>query len=99
MKNNLSANTILCQSNKVVSTNLDDEAVMMSIERGNYYGLDSVGNDIWQFLAEPKSFRELCCHIISKYSVEKTTCEKDIEEFLTEMISEELISISCNQLA
>jgi hypothetical protein len=93
VNNNFQADTLLRRSEKVVSTNLDQEVVMMSIERGSYYGLDHAGTDIWEYLAEPKTFQDLCSHLMSRYTVEKKMCESDVVEFLTQMLEEELIEI------
>lgn len=94
MENSVHSDTTFCQSHDVISTNLDGEAVIMSIENGNYYGLDHVGNDIWQLLAEPRSFQDIYCHMMDKYSVERSRCEEDIKEFLQQIANEKLVTIS-----
>lgn len=92
--NGIHANTVLCRNNEIVSTSLDNEAVMMCIEKGSYYGLDAIGNDVWQYLAEPRSFESVCDYLLNRYSVDKAVCEHDVEKFLRMMIGQELIEAS-----
>ena len=44
----LTLSSTVSQSLNQISAQLGDETVMMNIEKGNYYGLDSVGRKIWE---------------------------------------------------
>jgi hypothetical protein len=37
----------------IVAADMDGETVMMSIEAGEYFGLNDVGTFLWEFMAEP----------------------------------------------
>lgn len=91
VKNTIQNDALFCQSSNVVSAGLDQESVMMSIERGNYYGLDPVGTDIWDLLQEPRSFQDICEYLVNRYSVDNERCKKEVEEFLEQMLDEELV--------
>lgn len=94
MSSCIQADTVLSRRSEVVAADLDDELVMMSVEQGNYYGLDSIGKDIWGLLTKPKSFQDLCRGLMERYSVDEVVCEKDVKEFLKRMIDEGLMDAS-----
>ena len=85
--------TVVVQSREPVAVDMDDTVVMMSLERGKYYGLDKVGSRIWELLSEPRSVAELCATLESEFEVEAQTCARDVREFLTELAGEKLIRI------
>ena len=42
----ITTNTIISQIEEIVASDIDGETVMMSIENGEYYGLDDIGSRI-----------------------------------------------------
>jgi len=74
-----------------VSTNLEDEAVILHLRKGVYYGLNPVGARIWSFLQEPHSVGEIRDMILEEYDVAPQSCEQDILELLKELLSNGLI--------
>lgn len=67
------------------------ERVMMSIERGEYFGLGGVGGRIYDLLEQPRSLVQLAATIADEYAVEPAICRADIENFLGQMLSRGLI--------
>ena len=51
--------TIISRSPSVITAEVDGEVVMMSIEQGQYFGLDDIGSDIWKRLEQPCPFSAL----------------------------------------
>ena len=49
----ISQDSIVCWSNAPVATEVNDEVVLMNLERDRCYGLGSTGSDIWRRLASP----------------------------------------------
>jgi hypothetical protein len=85
--------TVVVQSREPVAVDMDDTVVMMSLERGKYYGLDKVGSRIWELLAEPRSVADLCSTLEAEFEVDAETCAADVRAFLTELAGEHLIRI------
>ena len=52
---NISSETVVVAVQDQVSTNLEDEAVILNLKDGVYYGLDPVGAWIWNLLQQPRS--------------------------------------------
>ena len=52
--------TTVVRASDVLASQVENELVMMDIERGMYYALNPVGADIWERLAEPQQVADLC---------------------------------------
>lgn len=83
--------SIVRQGSDPVCAEVDGEMVMMSIEKGNYYGLDGIGTRIWQLIAEPVSVSKLCEILLTEFAVDRETCEADVLKFLARMEERNLI--------
>ena len=68
-----------------LSTEVDGEAVIMNMESGAYFGLNSVTTDIWNILKEPISVQEVLDKIREVYDVEIAQCEEDTLPVLNQM--------------
>lgn len=55
----IALSSIVATSNDLVSSDLDGEVVMMSIDNGEYYGLDAVGSRVWALLERPQAVSDL----------------------------------------
>ena len=77
-----------------VSRTIEDEAVILGLAEGVYYGLDDVGARIWQLVQEPRSVREICDAIVQEYDVDRAQCEHDVVALLERLSEEKLIEVS-----
>ena len=87
----ITPDTIIQRNNEILTSDLDGEKVMMSIKRGEYYGLGKTGTFIWDNIDEPVKISDLVAMITEKYNVDKNQCFKDILPFITDLIEKELI--------
>lgn len=71
-----------------------DEAVILDLGSGVYYGLNSVGVDIWQWLQQPKTETEILNLVLAKYDVTQKQADLDIQSILKEMLKKGLIKIA-----
>ena len=79
-------------NNEVLSSKIDEEAILMSLEAESYFGLDPVGSRIWELLAEqPATTDELIGLLMQEYEVNETTCREHVEHFLDDMQANGLI--------
>lgn len=69
----------------LIGASIDDELVMMSVEKGQYYGLGGVAPRIWELLQKPHTFDQLVDRILEEFEVERSLCEKDMVGFLEKM--------------
>lgn len=76
-----------------LSSEVGSEAVILDVQSGTYYGLNETGNQIWQWLQQPKTFSELYKLILDEYDVPLEEALKDLESLLQEMVDTGLIEI------
>ncbi len=73
---------------------VDDEAVLLDLERGHYFGLDEIGTRIWGLLAEhstlPAVYRAL---LQDGYAVDEAELEHDLEGFVRELAAAGLLEL------
>lgn len=69
----------------IVSTDMDGERVMMSLDQGAYFGLGGIGGTIWDMLDQPRSIGELEAQVMAQYAVDAETCRTDVAAFLADM--------------
>ena len=91
--------TLVTQGDKQVATELDNTIVMMSVEQGKYYGLDSVGSRIWNLLEQPRRIMEVCAIIQDEFAVERETCERDVLEFIDRLVAVNLLKVVNESIA
>ena len=77
-----------------VTAKVDDEVVMMSMQQGEYYGLDSIGSRIWELFAKPNSVENIIETLMQEYDVDRKTCEKDVQEFIQKLVDKGLLKIA-----
>jgi hypothetical protein len=76
-----------------LSCALGDEAAILQMRSGVYYGLDPIGARLWTLLAEPRTVEDLRETLIAEYEVERARCEADLLALLENMHSKGLIEI------
>ena len=92
-KNPIGPDTVVAQIEELVSSNLDGETVMMSVENGKYYGMDAIGSRVWALIKQPRSVSELCDILLREFNVARERCEKDVLIFLNKLAEDNLIRI------
>lgn len=83
----------LIRVQKILSTELDQETVLMSIDAGAYYGMASTARTVWQILEKAQTFSELVDELVKEYSVSPETCAADLEPFLRLLEREGLLRV------
>ncbi|NOQ26733.1 MAG: lasso peptide biosynthesis PqqD family chaperone [Bacteroidales bacterium] len=90
-KIDINLHTVIQRKEEILASNLDGEKVMMSIEKGEYYGLGKTGTFIWDNIEESIKIADLIKLIIEKYNVDENQCFEDIVPFIKDLIEKELI--------
>lgn len=77
----------------VLSAIVDNEAVLMDVGSGSYYGLLETGRAIWQRLDEPVLVGDLCAALGREYSAPEGQLEADTIEYLNRLAASGLIAV------
>lgn len=74
-----------------VSSEIDGETVLMSIEKGKYYGMNDIGSRIWKLLAEPITFQDLHDTLVKEFEGDSEQIRIDTLHFLEGLKKEDLV--------
>jgi len=81
------------QNKKIIQSKIGEEVVMMDMDSGFYFGLNSVASAIWAKLEHEITFDDLVEELLKEYTVEKTLCENDTKELLEQFREKNIIRI------
>ena len=79
---------------QVMARKVGEETVVLNLESGIYFGLDSVGTRIWELLTEGNSFTEICDTMTEEFNVDRDTLEEDVKELVRTLKDKGLICIN-----
>ena len=78
----------------VVHRMVGDEAVLLQLDSGIYYGLDPVGSRIWELLAAHGSIRAVCETMVEEYDVAPAQVEQDVQRLVRELQAKGLVAVA-----
>jgi len=77
---------------QVMSRMVGDETVLLDLESGIYFGLDGVGQMIWESVAEGLSLAQAAANIVEEYDVEESQAQADVLEFASDLVERGLLA-------
>jgi hypothetical protein len=84
-------------SPKVIHETIDGETVIVNLDSGNYYSLDTVGADVWDCMGKNFTVHRIIDTIASRYTGERENIEMAIHQLIDEIQQENLIVINESQ--
>jgi hypothetical protein len=90
----ISEATVISRNAGVLTAEVDDEIVMMSIEQGRYFGLDDIGSDIWRRIEAPCSFAALVDGLVVDYDADRATIAADVQALLGRMAAQDVVRLT-----
>ncbi len=93
MSMELSLNSTVSIAQDVVSCDLVEEAAILNLKDGVYYGLNPVGARIWNLIQKPMKVNDILEVLVDEYDVEKDVCQSDLMELLKQLLDKELVKI------
>jgi hypothetical protein len=94
MKQAIDERTSIRRIPDLLETEVDGDVVALDVERGECYGLDAVGTDIWKLLAEDTSISEITDTLLEQYEIDRETCLREVSRIVSELQESELLVVS-----
>jgi hypothetical protein len=91
------ADSIVSWSSSAVATDVNDEVVLMNMERNRCYGLGATGSQIWRLLSSPIRVSDLVSKLQGEYDAPEGQIEVDVVSTLADLHSEGLVQIHTQQ--
>jgi hypothetical protein len=85
--------TVIVRDPDMIAADMDGDLVMMSIERGEYFGIGGVGTLVWELLEQPTTVDRLAAAVCEEFEVDAATCSKDLLGFVNELLTLGLVRI------
>lgn len=87
-------NQIVVQGKGNIVSEMGEEKVMLSIDKGKYYNLGEIGGEIWDLIRQPIKVKDLITSLMAIFDVKQSQCEEQVIAFLTGLNDEGLIVIT-----
>ena len=81
------------QNTEVIQSKIGEEVVMLDIETGFYFGLNSVASTIWELMKVEISFDALIDELMAQFDVDRALCETDTIELINEFLEKKIIRV------
>jgi len=88
----MNLDTTLTVPPHVMSRMVGDETVLLDLASGLYFGLDSVGQRIWQAVADGKKLGETVDIIVAEYDVDRDQATADVLQFTSTLLERGLLA-------
>jgi len=92
----LDHDTRLTASPRHLSCGLSEEAVILNLDNGLYYGLNEAGSHVWERLKSGTTFGGLVDALFDRFDAPRATIEDDLRALLAELQQQGLIHIELN---
>src|SRR2546428_1202630 len=78
---------------------LGDEAVILNVASGVYFGLDSVGTRMWQLMSEHGSTEKVVKALLAEYEVEEGQLRRDLDNLVQQLTDKGLVKTDVEETA
>lgn len=76
-----------------------DEAVILHLEDGTYYGLNPVGAAVWKLIERPRTVAQLRDAVVKEFEVGGAECERDLLSLLESLARSGLVEVGDGKVA
>ena len=88
----INLDSIISYRQDIDTTDIDGDKVMMDLEKGQYFALNSVASRIWEEIQSPVKLSSVVDILLQEYEVDRETCEKNVIEFIEGLNNAGLLS-------
>jgi len=89
----ISSETIIQHSLNQVSTEVNNDLMILDIEHGSYIKLDEIGKTIWLELENPKSFADLVKALQQQFDATEEEIATETKEFVENLVGKKLLEL------
>src|SRR5262245_30250018 len=83
----------VARKSDLLAYEMDGETVMLSVEQGTYYALDSIGGRIWELIENTTPVSSLIEKLQLEFKVDAEVCRNDTLSFLNELLAFGVIEV------
>lgn len=76
-----------------IHSTVEDEAVLLELNSGVYYGVNYVGRFVWEHVQEPRTVGSLISLVAREYGVSAEECRADVIAFCEDLADARLLEV------
>jgi hypothetical protein len=77
---------------QVMSRRVGDETVLLDLQSGLYFGVDQVGQRVWELAGDGRTLGEIVDAVVSEYEIGRGQAEVDVMEFAETLVRRGLLA-------
>ncbi len=89
----VTAETILARDCELISTTVEQTAILLSVRAGSYFKLNRAGMEIWNLLQQPRRVREIIEVLAQSHAVDTEIVTRDVTVFLNKLVERRLLRV------
>jgi len=78
-------------SQRLASSEIGSEAVVLNLVDGKYYGLNDMASRVWRELQHPRTVHQIAATLAAEYEVSEDQARLDVVQLITELHNRQLI--------
>jgi len=83
--------TVVSATANQVHSRVDDDLVILDLDRSLYYSLDAVGARVFELLQQPTRLDVVADTIVAEFEVDAPTARKDVLALVDTLIAQKLV--------
>ncbi|MEM7011500.1 MAG: lasso peptide biosynthesis PqqD family chaperone [Verrucomicrobiota bacterium] len=87
----ITANDSVHRREDLLTSSIDEDTVLLSLETNNFYGINEVGSRIWELLESPIAVTNLCRQLLDEFEVSEELCREHVLLFLNSLAKDGLV--------
>jgi hypothetical protein len=97
MVDDISPSSIVVCTDENLYCDLQGEAVVLNIQSGIYFGLNTLGARIWELIQKPAKVSFVRDELVKEFDIHPANCEADLLVFLKQLQANALIMVQNTQ--
>jgi hypothetical protein len=96
LKTDISLHDSLTAGDQVLFRRLEDEAVLLDLRSGLYFGLNDVGARAWQLIVGHGALAAVLDTLVNEYAAERDVVERDLLALAGQLVARKLAIVAAN---
>lgn len=93
-KNDLHDETLIRHNANVVAVDVTQEAILLDVDSGYFFQLNSTAASIWHLLEEPRSLADLCRALQSDFPAGDAALVDDVRGFVGDLVERGILELA-----
>ena len=89
----IESTAIIARAGDLASNAIDEDLVILNLNRDNYIALDAIGRRIWELIESPRRVDDLCRQLALEFDGPPERITADVLRFLHELEQESMIDV------